>query len=151
MKHNCVHRDLSPIPVTRSFADPAPLSPPNNFLSALYCPVPIKPENAHKKNQKKPRWYCDFKVRLVVWNIFLHLLFGVWKFWNTLILIVHSETAKTFCYISSFVSHRRKSVIYSSSCHSKLVTLFSLFFAEHKMRYFGNEIVLVSIDFNCMD
>ncbi len=30
-----------------------PLSPPNAFLSALYCLVPIKAKNAHKYNLKK--------------------------------------------------------------------------------------------------
>ncbi len=48
------HGDPSSIPVSRSFADPAPpLSPHNAFLSALYCPVPIKAEYAHKYNFKK--------------------------------------------------------------------------------------------------
>ncbi len=37
--HNCVYGDLSSIPVSRSFADPAPFSPPNTFLSALNCPI----------------------------------------------------------------------------------------------------------------
>lgn len=31
----------SSIPISRSYADPAPRSPPSAFLSTLYCPVSI--------------------------------------------------------------------------------------------------------------
>ncbi len=57
-QRNCAHGGPSSIPISRSFADPAPLSPLDAFLSSLYC---------SNKSPLKSRCHVrGFSVSLVV-------------------------------------------------------------------------------------